>query len=74
MSGTSGGVMVNNEHSYISALTNGFLHVVLLNAEVLALTDSGILGSASCQNVLSNGFWDGSPLSFTCSVRLEISA
>ena len=72
MSSTSGGVMVKREHTYSSALTNGFLQGVLLNA--LVLTDPGIVGSASCQNTLSKGFWDGSPLSFTCGVNLEISA
>ena len=70
MSSTSGGVMVKREQAYSSALMNGFLHGVLL----LALTDEGIVGSASCQKALSNGFCDGSPLSLTCGVSLEISA
>ena len=61
MSSTSGGVMVKREHTYSSALTNGFLQGVLLNALVLALTDLGIVGSASCQKALSKGFWDGYP-------------
>ena len=74
MSSTSGGVMLNKEQMYRNALTNGFLYVVLLNARVLALTDFGILGSASCQKTLSNGFLDSSPLSFTCRVSLKISA
>ena len=66
--------MVKREHTYSSALTNGFLQGVLLNTLVLALTDLGIVGSASCQKALSKGFWDGSPLSLTCGVNLEISA
>ena len=65
--------MVNREQTYRSALTNGFLQVVLLNAWVLALTDPGIFGSTSCQNARSKGFWDGSPLSLICRVSLEIS-
>ena len=73
MSSTSGGVMVKREQTYSSALTNGFLQGVLLNALVLALMDLGIVASASCQNALSKGFWDA-PLSFTCGVSLEISA
>ena len=74
MSSTSGGVMVKREHTYSRALTNGFLHGVPLNALMLALTDEGIVGSASCQKALSKGFCDGSPLSLTCGVSLEISA
>ena len=74
MSSTSGGVMVKREQTYSSALTNGFLQGVLLNAFVLALTDVGIVGSASCQKALSKGFWDGSSLSLTCGVSLGISA
>ena len=66
--------MVKRGQTSSSALTNGFLHGVLLNAFVLALTDDGIVGSASCQKALSNGFWDSSPLSFLCGVSLEISA
>ena len=66
--------MVKREQTYSSALTNGFLQGVLLNAFVLALMDVGILGSASCQKALSKGLWDGSPLSLTCGVSLEISA
>ena len=66
--------MVNREQAYSSALTNGFLHGVLLNVFVLALVDEGILGSANCQNALSNGFPDGSPLSLAWGVSLEISA
>ena len=58
---TSGGAMVKREHTYSSTLTNGFLQGVLLNALVLALTDLGIVGSASCQKALSKGFWDGYP-------------
>ena len=65
---TSGGVMAKREQTYISALTNGFLQGVLLNAH------AGILGSANCQKALSKGFPDGSPLSFACGVSLEISA
>ena len=42
VSRTSGGVMVKREHTYSSALTNGFLHGVLLNVFVLALVDEGI--------------------------------
>ena len=74
MSSTSGRVMVKREQTYSSALTNGFMQGVLLNAFVLALTDDGIVGSASCQKTLSNGFCNGSPLSLTCGVSLEISA
>ena len=74
MSNTSGGVIVKSEETYSSALTNGFLQGVLRNAFVLALTDDGIVGSASCQKALSNGFPDGSPLSLFCGVSLEISA
>ena len=66
--------MVKREQTYSSKLTNGFLQGVLLNAFVLALTDDGIVGSASCQKALSKGFCDGSPLSLTCGVSLEISA
>ena len=66
--------MVKREQTHSSALTNGFLQGVLLNAFVLALTDVGIAGSASCQKALSKGFWDSSPLSLTCGVSLEISA
>ena len=62
MSSTSGGVMVKRKQTYSSMLTNGFLQGVLLNAFVLALTDDGIVGSASCQKALLNGFPDGSPL------------
>ena len=47
---------------------------VLLNAFVLALVDEGILGSANCQNALSKGLPDGSPLSLFCGVSLEMSA
>ena len=71
---TSGGVMAKREQTYSSALTTGFLQGVLLNALVLALVDVGTLGSANCQKALSNGFPDGSPLSFACGVSLEISA
>ena len=74
VSRTSGGVMVKREQTYSSALTNGFLHGVLLNVFILALVDEGILGSANCQNALSNGFPDGSPLSLACRVSREISA
>ena len=74
MSSTSGGVMVKREQTYSSALTNGFLQGVLQNAFVLALTNDGIVGCASCQKALPKGFCDGSPLSFTCGVSLEISA
>ena len=66
--------MLKIEQTYRSALTNGVLQGVLLNAGVLVLKDSSILGSASCQNALSKGFCDGSPLSLTCCVSLEISA
>ena len=55
MSSTSGGVMVKMEQTYSSVLMNGFLQGVLLNAFVLALTDVGIVGSASCQKALSKG-------------------
>ena len=71
---TPSGVMLKIEQTYRSALTKGFLQGVLLNAGVLALTDSGTLGSASCQNALSKGVCDGSPLSLTWGVSLEISA
>ena len=74
VSRTSGGVMVKREQTYSSALTNGFLHGVLLNVFVLALVDEGILGSANCQNALSNGLPDGLPLSFAWGVSREISA
>ena len=74
VSTTSGGVMVKREHTYSSALTNGFLQGVLLNAFVLALVDEGTLGSASCQKALSKGFPDGSPLSLDWGFSLEISA
>ena len=74
MSKTSGGVIVKREQTYSSALTNGFLHGVLLNVFVLALVDEGILGSANCQNALLKGFPDGSPLSLAWGVSLEISA
>ena len=74
MSKTSGGVIVKREQTYSSALTNGFLHGVLLNAFVLALVDDGILGSANCQNALSKGLPAGSPLSLFCGVSLEMSA
>ena len=63
--------MVNREQTYRSALTNGFLQVVLLIAWVLALTDPGIFRSASCQNARSKGFWDGSPLSLTLRLVLR---
>ena len=71
---TSGGVMLRMEYTYRSGLTNEFLEGVLLNERVLALTDSGILGSASWQNALSKGFSDGSPRSLIWQVSLEISA
>ena len=74
VSRTSGGVMAKREHTYSSALTNGFLHGGLLNVFVLALVDEGILGSANCQNALPNGFPDGSPLSLAWGVSREISA
>ena len=74
VSKTSGGVMAKREQTYSSALTNGFLQGVLLNALVLALIDEGIFGSANCQNALSKGFPDGSPLSLAWGVSLEISA
>ena len=51
MSSTSGRVMVKREQTYSSALTNGFMQGVLLNAFVLALTDDGIVGSVSCPAV-----------------------
>ena len=57
--------MLKIEQTYRSALTNEFLSGVLLNVGVLALTDSGILGSTSCQKALSKGFCDGSPKSLT---------
>ena len=66
--------MVKREQTYSSALTNGFLQGVLLNAFVLALMGVGIIGSASCQKALLKGFWDGLPLCLTCGVSLEISA
>ena len=62
VSRTSGGVMAKREQTYSSALTNGFLQGVLLNAFVLALVDEGIIGSANCQKALSKGFPDGSSL------------
>ena len=71
---TSGGVMAKREQTYSSALTNGFLQGVLLNAFVLALVDEGTLGSANCQKALSKGFPDGSPRSLAWGVSLEISA
>ena len=74
VSRTPGGVMAKREQMYSSALTNGFLQEVLLNVFVLALVDEGIFGSANCQNALSKGFPDGSPLSFAWGVSLEISA
>ena len=66
--------MLKIEHSYRSALTNEFLQGVLLNGGVLALRDSGTLGSASCQKALLKGFCAGSPQSLTWGVSLEISA
>ena len=74
VSKTSGGVIVKREQTYSSALMNGFRQGVLLNAFVLALVDEGILGSANCQNALSKGLPDGSPLSLFCGVSLEMSA
>ena len=64
--------MVKREQTYSSKLTNGFLQGVLLNAFVLALTDVGIVRSASCQKALSKGFWDGSPLSLTIDFPLHL--
>ena len=71
---TSGGVIVNREQTYSSALTNGFRQGAPLNAFVLALVDDGILGSGNCQNALSEGLPAGSPLSLFCGVSLEMSA
>ena len=53
VSRTLGGVMLKIEQTYKSALMNKFLQGVVLNDRGLVLTDSGTLGSASCQNALS---------------------
>ena len=74
VSRTSGGVMAKREQTYSSALTNGFRQGALLNAFELALVDDGIVGSANCQNALSEGLPAGSPLSLFCGVSLEMSA
>ena len=71
---TSGGVMAKREQTYSSALTNGFLQGVLLNAFVLALIDEGILGSANCQKALSKRLSRRFAPLLGLGVNLEISA